>query len=194
MAENTWPQWITAQLINWMLDLCRRSPSRIAYLENAKEMRRWYRGNRFLAPVKGLDDMEIDDRNATSRRNILGETVDELGSVLLKNKPIIRRKPYLPWHVLLSDDIDAMWLWQWLECSGQGIMRAMMEDSQLTGLANLKILWDPYVEYPGRKGVIRLQQVPVRAERDEFDCAGAEVPVRNGVECVLVGQAGEHLL
>ena len=160
MPQNDWPQWITPQLCNWMLDLCRRNPSRIAYLENAKEMRSWYRGNRFLAPIKGQDDMAIDDRNATSRRNVLGETVDELGSVLLKNKPIIRRKPYLPWHVQLSDDLDSMWLWQWQECNGQGITRGMMEDAQLTGLSALKILWDPFVEYPSRKGVIRLQQVP----------------------------------
>jgi len=160
MAEKEWPQWITPQLCNWMLDLCKRNPSRISYLENAKEMRSWYRGNRFLAPVKGVDDMEIDDRNATARRNILGETVDELGSVLLKNKPIIRRKPYLPWHVDLSDDLDAMWLWQWLECNGQGITRSFVEDAQLTGLAALKVLWDPFVEYPGRKGVIRLQSIP----------------------------------
>jgi hypothetical protein len=161
MAQQMeWPRWITPQLLNWMIDLCNRHPSRIAYLENAKEMRSWYRGDRFLAPVKGRDDVEIDDRNATSRRNIIGETVDELGSILLKNKPIIRRKPYLPWHVPLSDDIDSMWLWQWLECGGQGKMRSMMEDSQLTGLSNMKILWDPFVGYPGREGVIRLMPIP----------------------------------
>jgi len=160
MAQKDWPQWITSQLCNWMIDLCKRNPTRIAYLETAKEMRSWYRGNRFLAPVKGRDDMEIDDRNATSRRNILGETVDELGSILLKNKPIIRRKPYLPWHVDLSDDLDSMWLWQWHECNGQSITRSFVEDAQLTGLATIKILWDPFVEYPGRKGVIRLQQIP----------------------------------
>lgn len=160
MAENEWPQWITPSLINWMIDLSKRHPSRISYLENAKEMRNWYRGDRFLAPVAGMDDMEIDDANATSRRNILGETVDELGSVLLKNKPIIRRKPYLPWHVELSDDLDSMWLWQWQEASGQAKIRAMMEDAQLTGLSAMKVIWDPFVGYPGRQGVIRLMPIP----------------------------------
>lgn len=160
MAQKDWPQWITATLCTWMIDLCKRNPSRTSYLETAKEMRSWYRGDRFLAPVKGMDDMAIDDSNATARRNILGETVDELGSILLKNKPIIRRRPYLPWHVELSDDLDAMWLWQWQECNGQAITRSFVEDAQLTGLATLKVLWDPFVEYPGRKGVIRLQSIP----------------------------------
>lgn len=150
------PQWITPNLINWMIDLCKRAPARIKYLDQAKDFRNWYKGDRFLAPVEGRDDVEIDDRNATARRNIIGETVDELGSVLLKNNPIIRRKPYLPWHRDLADDLDATWNWQWLECGGQGIFRAMMEDAQLTGLSCLKIIWDPHVKYPGREGVIRL--------------------------------------
>jgi len=143
-----------------MLDLCRRNPSRIRYLENAKDMRSWYKGNRFLAPMMGQDDMGIDEQNATSRRNIIGETVDELGSVLLKNNPVIRRKPYLPQHIELGDDLDGMWHWQWTECNGQSIFRSYMEDAQLTGLSNMKAIWDPFVTYPGRKGVIRLLTIP----------------------------------
>lgn len=158
--EPDWPQWVTPGLINWMIDITKRHPSRTKYLGDAREFRRWYRGNRFLAPMQGQDDMTIDDRNATSRRNIIGETVDELGSVLLKNNPMVRRRPYLPHHIDLADDLDSMWLWQWLECNGQSIYSSMMEDAQLTGLATCKVIWDPFVGYPGRQGVIRLIPLP----------------------------------
>lgn len=113
-----------------------------------------------LAPVGPFDDMEVDERHARSRRNVIGETVDKVSSIFLKNYPVVRRWPYLAEHAHLSDELDAMWLWAWDESDGQSVLRCMLEDAEITGLGAVKVLWDPRNLDPDRPGKIVLESIP----------------------------------
>jgi hypothetical protein len=108
-----------------------------------------------------LDDISVPEKNATARRNIIGETVDELSSIFLKNEPVVRLIPFQPHHTGLSDDIDAMWLWQWKESFGQVVGRALLEDSEITGLSAVKIYWDYMRGARHQPGGVVIRSVPM---------------------------------
>lgn len=151
------PRWLTPDLINKMRDLSTSNRSRQEYLKNAKRFYEWYRAKSFLAPLDEFDDMTISDRQATARRNVIGETVDEMSSLFLKNKPVVRRWPYLARNAALSDDLDAMSLFEWDMAHGHSVFRSLMEDAQITGLGTAKILWSPKAVAFDRQGRVMME-------------------------------------
>jgi hypothetical protein len=154
------PKWLDGDLIRYLIRKSQDDPSRQKYVRQAKEFRGWYKGERFLAPMRGMDDMEIDERNATARRNVIGEVVDELSSLFLKNAPVIRRLPYIPQHIRLSDGLDSLWLMTWEESFGQEVFRSVMEDAQITGIGSGKIFWDPRKANRHYPGMVGFRQIP----------------------------------
>lgn len=160
MPSDTGLEWVTPNLLNHLLIKAERNQSRTLMVNNAKRWRRWYRGDTFLAPVREFDDMSVAEENATARRNIIGETLDEVSSIFLKNTPIIRRIPYRPEWARLADDIDAMWLWQWGESYAKNVMRSLLEESEIGGLGVLKVYWDPFKGNRHVEGGVGIKFVP----------------------------------
>lgn len=158
--DRQWPEWLTGQLIAYLINKSRDNPGRQAYVRNSKRFRRWYRGEMFLAPTEGLDDMTVNERNAVARRNIIGETVDELSSIFLKNAPIIRRLPFVPQQAHLSDGLDSLWIWAWEQSMGQEVFRSIMEDAQITGIGAAKVFWDPRKANKHYPGQIMINHIP----------------------------------
>jgi len=154
------PIWCTAELCRYLIDKSKNDPARVLFVNNARRWREWYRGHLFLAPTKGFDDTSVPEVNATSRRNIIGETVDAASSIFLKNTPIIRRIPLQTRWADLSDDMDAMWFWQWREAFGQVVMRSLLEESEITGLGVVKVYWDHHRGRRRTNGGIVLQSTP----------------------------------
>jgi len=154
------PEWLTAPLCRYLIDKSKNDPARTLFINNARRWRQWYRGHLFLAPTKGFEDTTVPEISATSRRNIIGETVDAASSIFLKNMPIIRRIPLQARWIPLSDDMDAMWFWQWREAFGQVVMRSMLEESEITGLGVVKVFWDHHKGRRRQDGGIRLQSTP----------------------------------
>lgn len=152
--------WITPNLINYLIGQAKDDPARNKWVTNARRFRTWYRGESFLAPVSDMDDMEIDERNATARKNIIGEVVDEVSSLFLKNTPVVRRLPFVPWHGDLSNGLDALWLWAWRESKGQAVFRSVMEDSQITGLGVGQAFWDPRKTNRHYPGMVAIKHIP----------------------------------
>lgn len=153
-------KWLNGRLITYLLQKSKDDPSRQKFIRNATRFRRWFRGESFLAPVSDFDDMEVNERNATARRNIIGEVVDEVSSLFMKNSPVIRRTPYLPHHAHLSDGLDALWLWAWGESYGQAVFRSILEDSEISGLGIGKIFWDPRKANRHYPGMVAMRQLP----------------------------------
>lgn len=145
--------WLNDNLFRYCLNKSAQNPSRINFLQQGRRFRNWYDGESFLAPIEGIDDTKVDEQNATARRNVIGETIDETGSIFLKNNPIIIRTPYRPDQAKLSDGLDALWLWSWGQSFGKTVFRSVMEDAQITGMGSSKIFWDPRKAnryYPGQ--------------------------------------------
>jgi len=165
------PKWLTPELLNYLLGKSRDNPSRNLYIANARRWREWYRGHLFLAPTKSHDDMTVPENDATARRNIIGETVDAASSIFLKNTPIIRRIPLQTRWAPLSDDIDAMWLWQWTEAFGQTVTRSMLEDAEITGLGAVKLYWEFQRSRRQFPGGIVIKSVPAEAIYVDPSCS-----------------------
>jgi len=153
--------WLNPDLINHLIQRSKNNPSRVLYERNASRWRQWYRGETFLAPNKEFDDTSIPEVNATARRNIIGETVDAVSSIFLKNTPIITRIPFRSEWASLTDDIDSMFLWQWKQSFGQTIMRSILEDCEITGLAGGKVYWDHRKRYRRQNGGVAMISTPM---------------------------------
>ena len=155
--------WFTDNLFRYCLNKSAQNPSRIRFINQSKRHRNWYDGESFLAPIDGHDDMAVDEKNATARRNIIGEAVDETGSIFLKNNPIIVRTPYRPDQADLSDGLDALWLWSWAKSFGKTVFRSIMEDAQIGGLGSGKIFWDPRKANSYYPGQVVMKHIPGEA-------------------------------
>jgi len=159
------PEWLTLDLLRRMKQEVDLHPSRAEYVSNAPKFRNLYNGARGLQGIPGIDDIEIDDRQATARRNYIGEIVDEVESLFLKNWPIVRRTPYRPEDADLADVQDAIWLGEWRDSNGQAILGSMVHDTIITGLSIGKIVWNPYAKISDRDGAIAVFPLSENAVR-----------------------------
>lgn len=160
MPKDPRYKWLDGNLINYLLQKSKDDPSRQKYVRNATRFRRWFRGESFLAPAAEFDDIDVNEGNATARRNVIGEVVDEVSSLFLKNAPVVRRQPYVPNQAHLSDGLDALWIWAWGESYGQAVFRSILEDSEITGLGIGKIFWDPRKANRHYPGMVAMKQIP----------------------------------
>ena len=159
------PKWLTIDLLRRMAAEVDQHPSRANYMNNAPKFRDLYDGARGLQGVPGADDVAIDDRQATARRNLVGETVDEVESIFMKNWPIVRRTPYRPEDADLAEHIDAVWLSAWQDSYGQMVLSSMLHDAMLTGLSIGKIVWNPFDRLSDKDGAIRIIPLSENAVR-----------------------------
>jgi hypothetical protein len=154
------PKWLKSELIIHLINKSKNDPARFDFLQDGRRWRDWYRGQTFLAPIKGHDDMTVPEQDATARRNIIGETLDASSSIFLKNAPIIRRIPLQARWGELADDLDAMWFWQWRECFGKTVARSLLEDAAITGIGSAKLYWDHHKGRRRAKGGIIVKSIP----------------------------------
>ena len=154
------PDWLTIDLFHRMKAEAEANPSYQAYLKKARRFQRWYKGEIMLAPTGQFDDMEVDEEQAVARRNLIQEGLNDLNSVLLKNRPIVRRWPWLAQDAALSDDMDAMSLSEWKESNGQAILRSQLQDAQITGLGMAKVMWNPLMNRKNKGGGILYHLIP----------------------------------
>lgn len=154
------PKWLTMELFHRSKTAAESDPSYQKYIRNAVRFQRWYLGEIMLAPTSDFDDMEVDEENAVARRNLIQEGLNDLNSMLIKNRPIVRRWPYHIEDAGLSDDMDAMHLAEWKESNGQSVLRSLLQDAQITGLGIAKVMWDPLMNRKNKGGGILFQVLP----------------------------------
>lgn len=146
--------WITPELLNKMIDEAKSHPSRMDYLDNLKRGWKWYRKKSGLVPDDEFDDMEIDQRHATSRDNVIKETVDEGVSLLLKYNPIVRTYPTSgrAEDAALADDMDEVRLSTWIQSYTSNVEESMLQEAMICGLSIGKVFWNPNDKRVSKKG------------------------------------------
>ena len=160
IPKRDWPKWLEVDLLQRMMTEVDTHPSRSLYLTNAKEFYKVYRGHVGLKAVEGIDDTEIDDRQATARRNLIAEATDEIESIFMKNWPVVRRWPLRPEDADLSDAQDAQWLSAWDETNGQFVLSSMLRQAEITGLSVGKVVWNPENKTKHKDGEIMFEVLP----------------------------------
>lgn len=104
--------------------------------------------------------MEIDEGQAVARKNKIKESVDRLGSIFMKNLPVVRRWPYNAQGDMakLSDDIDALYLQAWENSEAQFTVRSMLLEAEIIGLSVGKIYWNALDRTFNTKGAIAIDK------------------------------------
>lgn len=139
MPDNS---WISPEYLKDLVTESESHPSRIAYLKASRRGWKWYLKRSGLIPIDDFDDDELPGQYATSRDNIIKETIDEALSIFLKNDPVIRRYPHHPSDADLVDDVDALYLSAWRNNGGRSVSSSVLRESIITGLSTVKVLWD----------------------------------------------------
>ena len=155
MPDNS---WITVKLLKDMKDESESYPSRISYLKSLKRGWLWYDKKGGLVPSSEFDDMEIDPRHATSRDNLIKETVDEGVSLLLKHNPIVRTYPTSgrSEDAGLADDMDEVRMSTWTQSHAANVEESMLQEAMICGLSIGKVYWNPSDRRVSKKGDIAL--------------------------------------
>jgi len=134
--------WITPEYLNDMKHESETHVSRINYISRGKRGWKWYKKRAGLIPVDDFDDEEVPGQYATSRDNVIKETVDEALSIFLKNDPVIKRYPHHPQDADLVDDVDALYLSAWRNNGARSVMSSALKEAFITGMSTVKTLWD----------------------------------------------------
>lgn len=134
--------WITPEYLNDLKTESESHVSRVNYISTARRCQRWYKKRIGLVPIDDFDDMEVSAQHATTRDNIIKETVDEALSIFLKNDPVIRRYPHHPQDADLVDDVDALYLSAWRNNGARTVVSSALRESLITGMSTVEVFWD----------------------------------------------------
>ena len=139
MPDNS---WVNQEYLNSLIQESESHKSRVAYIAAGKRAWKWYYKRVGLVPIDDFDDSEVPGKAATSRDNIIKETVDEALSLFLKNDPVIRRYPHHPQDADLVDDVDALYLSAWRNNGARPVVSSALRESFIGGLSTVKTYWD----------------------------------------------------
>lgn len=134
--------WITPEYLNTLKQESESHATRNAYLAKNKIGWRWYKKPVGIIPMDDFDDEEVDSRHATSRDNIIKETVDEGISIFLKNDPVVRLYPHFPQDADLVDDVDKAILSAWRNEGARSVVSTGLREAFIGGLSITKVYWD----------------------------------------------------
>lgn len=148
------PKWVTEDLLEGLKREVDSDPSRQKYIKNAPNFQAYYRGETQILALEGYDIMPVDPDSATARYNKTKEAVDKLGSLFMKNEPMVRRWPYRPEDGELADDLDAMFMNAWDETNGNFVIKRMLNEAQITGMSVGKIIWNAAGRTGDQRGAI----------------------------------------
>lgn len=154
------PKWLTTQLLDRLRHEAEEHPSRRKYINNLKEYELFYRGNKLIVPLDEMgDDMELDEGHAVARQNKIKEVVDKVGSIFMKNDPVVRRWPYRPEDAMLADDVDALYHDAWKTSHAQLVSRNMLQEAEISGLSMGKIYWNAMDRSYDRRGNVAIEKL-----------------------------------
>jgi hypothetical protein len=134
--------WITPDYLVSLKTESEQSVSRNTYLQNARRGWKWYKKRGGIIPIAEFDDQDVDVRHATTRDNVIKETVDEGLSIFLKNDPVIRRYPHYPSDADLVDDMDAANLSAWRHGGARSVVSSALKEAFVAGMSTVKVYWD----------------------------------------------------
>ena len=134
--------WITPDYLSTLKQESESHFTRSEYLARARTGWRWYKKKTGIVPRDDFDDDEIDHRHATSRDNVIKETVDEGLSIFLKNDPVVRLYPNFPEDAHLTDDVDKAVLSAYRNEGGRSVVSSALRESMITGMSVVKVYWD----------------------------------------------------
>ena len=134
--------WITPEYLGTLMQESKSHFTRNNYLAKARIGWRWYKKQVGIIPTDDFDDEEVDSRHATSRDNIIKETVDEGLSLFLKNDPVVRLYPHFPEDADLVDDIDRAILSAWRNEGARSVTSSALRESMIGGMSVVKVYWD----------------------------------------------------
>ena len=154
------PKWLDIHLLNRLRREAENHPSRQRYIQTLGRHKAFYRGSNLIVPLDEMgDDMELDEGHAVARQNKIKETVDKIGSIFMKNSPMVRRWPYHPEDADLTDDIDALYQDAWVSSKGQFVMRNMLQEAEVCGLSVGKIYWNSMDRSYDKEGGIAIEKL-----------------------------------
>ena len=153
------PDWLDIDFLARLKHEGEQHPSRIRYIGTLKRHWAFYEGSSLLAPVAEFDDMEIPEGQAVARQSKIYEVGNKVGSIFMKNMPVVRRWPFLPEDADVTDDIDALYLQAWEDTEGQFVVRNMLEEAEVSGLSVGKIYWDATNRGFDNNGAIGIQKL-----------------------------------
>ena len=145
-------EWIQPDLLNQIIAEAEEHPSRIKYLNNMRRGNKYYSASdEWYAPLGAYEDEDIAENMPASRENLIYDTVNEVGSLLFKNDPIVRLhpigRPELAW---VSDELDKAILAAWRAANTRHVLRSMEKEACIGGLSVGKVGWTTRnkVKYP----------------------------------------------
>ncbi len=134
--------WITPEYLGTLKQESESHFTRNDYLARAVTGWKWYKKRAGIIPIDDFDDEEVDERHATSRDNIIKETVDEGVSIFLKNDPVVRLYPHFPEDADLVNDMDRASLSAWRNEGARSVVSSSLKESFIAGLSVMKVYWD----------------------------------------------------
>lgn len=162
MPSEPIPDWLT---YDWLCELHQEAEqhhSRIHYLRTLQRHYGFYEGSSLIVPIEAYDDMEIDEHQAVARHNKIKEIVNKVGSIFMKNVPVVRRWPTNPQSAddgELADDMDALYLDAWESSSAQFVIRNMLQEAEIIGLSIGKIYWNALDRSFDNNGSIAIEKL-----------------------------------
>lgn len=125
------------------------------YMKNVARGIRYYSAtDEWWVPVDDHDDMDISDTTPTARENLIHSTVNEVGSLLLKNDPIVRFHPLHPEDSSFADNMDSILLAAWRNSRTRHHFRTMQKMSAICGLGVCKTGWNTANKSINAKGEV----------------------------------------
>lgn len=162
--------FITVEMLERILDEGELHPSRDAYLNHVRRGSLYYDATeKWWIPTDDFEDMEVPDEQPTSRENVIYDTVNEVNSLLLKNRPTVRTHPVgHPELSDLSDDMDKVLLAAWKNSFTRHVVRSMQKESCICGLSVGKVGWNPAAQRTGDGEVMIVKRAPAMCILDPF--------------------------
>ncbi len=156
------PEWLTEDLLQRMIDEVDNHPSRIDYLADVSRGWRYYSTDEWWVPENKFTDRSLSEDTPVAVENHIKKTVDDLMSLLLKNRPVPRFHPQ-PGHPELSDlsdDMDALAYSTWGRVSIRHAFRSQLQEACIAGLSVSKIGWSTATKSRSTKGDIMMVNIP----------------------------------
>lgn len=154
--------FITVEMLERILDEGELHPARDGYLNQVRRGSLYYDATeKWWIPVDEFEDMQVPEEQPTSRENIIYDTVNEVNSLLLKNRPTVRTHPVgHPELSDLSDDMDRVLLAAWKNSYTRHVIRSMQKESAICGLSVGKVGWNAGSKRTGDGEVMIVKRAP----------------------------------
>lgn len=163
-------EFITVEMLERILDEGELHPDREAYLNQVRRGSLYYNASdKWWIPVDNFEDMEVSEDQPTSRENTIYDTVNEVNSLLLKNRPTVRTHPVgHPELSDLSDDMDKVLFAAWRNAYTRHVVRSMQKESCICGLSVGKVGWNAACRRTGDGEVMIVKRAPAMCILDPF--------------------------